>query len=118
MTQNHSGFDLHKFSGFEIHATQLQCRKAVVAGIWYNGWHKERKYMSKRMIDKIDYAVFCVNEFARSNSLSYRDAFDYLDKYQAIDYITDFYVENSQQPMSLMLQDMAECCRSRGGTLV
>ena len=21
MTQNHSGFDLHKFSGFEIHAT-------------------------------------------------------------------------------------------------
>ena len=45
-------------------------------------------------------------------------AFDYLDKYQAIDYITDFYVENSQQPMSLMLQDMAECCRSWGGTLV
>ena len=74
--------------------------------------------MSKSMIDKIDYTVFCVNEFARSNSLSYRDAFDYLDKYHAIDYIIDFYVENSQQPMSLMLQDMAECCRSRGGTLV
>ena len=36
--------------------------------------------MSKSMIDKIDYTVFCVNEFARSNSLSYRDAFDYLDK--------------------------------------
>jgi len=30
------------------------------------------------MIDKIDYTVFCVNEFARMNSLSYRDAFDYL----------------------------------------
>ena len=74
--------------------------------------------MSKSVIDKIDDTVYCVNEFARSNSLSYRDAFDYLDKYHAIDFITDFYVENSQQPMSLMLQDMAECCRSRGGTLV
>ena len=51
--------------------------------------------MSKSVIDKIDYTVYCVNEFARSNSLSYRDAFDYLDKYHAIDFITDFYVENS-----------------------
>ena len=74
--------------------------------------------MSKSLTDRIDYAVYCVNEFARYHSLSYRDAFDYLDRYQAIDYITDFYVENSQQPMGLMLQDMAECCRSRGGTLV
>ena len=74
--------------------------------------------MSKSMIDKIDYTVYCVNEFARANSLSYLDAFDYLDKYQVIDYITDFYVENSQQPMALMLQDMVECCRSRGGMLV
>ena len=57
--------------------------------------------MSKSLTDRIDYAVYCVNEFARSNSLSYRDAFDYLDRYQAIDYITDFYVENSQQPMRL-----------------
>ena len=77
-----------------------------------------KEYMSKNLIDKIDYAVSCVNEFARTNSLPYLTAFDYLDKYQAIDYITDFYVENSQQPMSLTLQDMAECCRSRGGTLV
>ena len=74
--------------------------------------------MSKSLSDKIDYVVYCVNEFARANSLSYLAAFDYLDKYQAIDYIADFYVENSQQPMSLTLQDMAECCRSRGGTLV
>ena len=51
--------------------------------------------MSNNVIDKIDYTVFCVNEFARLNSLSYHEAFDYLDKYQAIDYITDFYVENS-----------------------
>ena len=74
--------------------------------------------MSKNLLDKIDYTVFCVNEFARAHSLPYRVAFDYLDRYDAIDYITDFYVENSQQPMSLMLQDMAECCRSHGGTLV
>ena len=86
--------------------------------MWYNNGVKARNDMSKSMIDKIDYTVYCVNEFARSNSLSYRDAFDYLDKYQAIDYITDFYVENSQQPMSLILQDMAECCRARGGALV
>lgn len=67
--------------------------------------------------EKIDYAVFCVNEFARKNDLSYVAAFDYLDTYQALDYLTDFYVENSQQPLSLTLQDMAECCRSRGGSL-
>ena len=42
--------------------------------------------MSKNLIDKIDYTVFCVNEFARTHSVPYR-------------------------------QDMAGCCRSRGGTL-
>ena len=57
--------------------------------------------------------------FVVANRYFQEDAPDHnLDKFQAIDYITDFYVENSQQPMSLMLQDMAECCRSRGGTLV
>lgn len=74
--------------------------------------------MSKDARNQVDYAVYCVNEFARAHQLPYAQAFDYLDKYKAIDYIVDFYVENTQTPMSLMLEDMAECCRTRGGTLV
>jgi len=26
MVQNHSGFEIHKFSGFEIHATTMRVR--------------------------------------------------------------------------------------------
>ena len=74
--------------------------------------------MSKSIRDKVDYVVYCVNEFARAHSIPYSRAFDYLDKYQALDYIVNFYVENTQTPMRLMLEDMAECCRTRGGTLV
>ena len=74
--------------------------------------------MSKSIRDKVDYVVYCVNEFARAHSIPYSRAFDYLDKYQALDYIVNFYVENTQTPMSLMLEDMAERCRTRGGTLV
>ena len=36
MTQNHSGFDLHKFSGFEIHATKFAVLLALCGGKWYN----------------------------------------------------------------------------------
>ena len=67
--------------------------------------------MSKSVRDKVDYVVYCVNEFARAHSLPYSRAFDYLNKYQALDYIVNFYVENTQTPMRLMLEDMAECCR-------
>ena len=74
--------------------------------------------MSKEAVNQVDYAVYCVNEFARAHQLPYAQAFAYLDKYKAIDYIVDFYMENTQTPMSLMLEDMAECCRTRGGTLV
>lgn len=79
---------------------------------------QEVSVMSKSIRDKVDYVVYCVNEFARAHSIPYSRAFDYLDKYQALDYIVDFYVENTQTPMRLMLEDMAECCRARGGTLV
>ena len=74
--------------------------------------------MSKDKKDEIEYVTYCVNEFARVHRLPYAQAFDYLDKYQGIDYLTDFYIENSQQPLSLTLEDLAECCRVRGGTLV
>ena len=65
-----------------------------------------------------EYVVYCVNEFARNYKLPYVQAFNYLDKYEGIDFLTDFYVENSQMPMNLVLEDVAECCRSRGGVLV
>ncbi len=46
--------------------------------------------MLRNLVDKIDYTVFCVNEFARTHLLPYRVAFDYLDRCGAIDGITDF----------------------------
>ena len=76
------------------------------------------KRQTESVAGKIDYAVYCVHEFARTHSSPYRAAFDYLDKHGGIDYILDFYVENSQQPMRLMLQDLEECCRSHGGTAI
>ena len=79
---------------------------------------QEVSVMSKSIRDKVDYVVYCVNEFARAHSIPYSRAFDYLDKYQALDYIVDFFFFFTQTPMRLMLEDMAECCRARGGTLV
>ena len=70
---------------------------------------QEDSVMSKSFRVKVDYVVFCVNEFARALSITYSSAFDYLDKYQALVYFVNFYVENTQSPMRLMLEVMAEC---------
>jgi len=74
--------------------------------------------MSNKLRDKIDFTVFCVNAFARNSSLPYGQSFDYLRKYGALDLVVDFYDVNSTMPLALMIEDMRECCRLRGGTLV
>ncbi len=74
--------------------------------------------MTDKKRDEIDYAVFCVNEFARSNGLPYSQSFDYLNRYGAIDFLVDFYEPNSTLPLGLLMEDMRDCCRARGGTLV
>jgi hypothetical protein len=74
--------------------------------------------MTDKKRDEIGYAVFCVNEFARSNGLPYSQSFDYLNRYGAIDFLVDFYEPNSTLPLGLLMEDMRDCCRVRGGTLV
>ncbi|MGL5086989.1 MAG: DUF3791 domain-containing protein [Clostridium sp.] len=47
--------------------------------------------MSNEEQKMIDYLVVCVNEFADRVGLSYRDSFNYLNKYNAIKFIKENY---------------------------
>ena len=64
---------------------------------------------------QINYAVACVNEFARKYSLSARNAFDYLFKYKAIEFLKENYeiehtlsFEDAVEDMFLICQKIAE----------
>lgn len=74
--------------------------------------------MSDNRRDEVDYAVYCINSFARRNGLPYGQTLDYLSRYGGLDFLVDFYDVNSTIPLDLTLEDMRECCRRHGGALV
>ena len=71
--------------------------------------------MSREIIDKIEFAVACVNEFAKKYGMTNADALRYLDLHKGVDYIVDGYEMVRCQPMNLILEDIFSVCRRNGG---
>ena len=47
--------------------------------------------MNGKTMDMIDYAVLCVNEFAKAHGLAYQDSFGYLYKNKGLEFLMDFF---------------------------
>lgn len=67
---------------------------------------------------KINYTVVCVNEFAHAHNLTVKEAFQFLFKYKAIEFLKENYDIEHTLSLEDALSDMLMICKKNGGMLV
>lgn len=65
----------------------------------------------------INYTVACVNEFARENNISVKEAFQYLFSYDGIEFIKENYDIEHTLSFETVVEDLSVLCRRNGGNL-
>ncbi len=71
--------------------------------------------MSESMKKQVNYSVACVNEFARANGMSPKEAFMYLYDYKGIAFLEEFYDVEHTLSMADAIEDLIIICRNNGG---
>jgi hypothetical protein len=74
--------------------------------------------MPQEIQNKAEYIVMFVSEFARRFNLTAKQAYCYLNRYKAIDFLDEQYNIAHTQSFEDMVQNMAGYCQRHGGTLV
>lgn len=72
---------------------------------------------SMKAKSRIEYFVACVTEFAKTFGLDYRGSFDYLDKYQGLEFLSKCYEAEHTVSFLDVVQDLQTVCRRNGGRL-
>lgn len=67
---------------------------------------------------KINYTVACVAEFAHNHGLTPKDAFRFLFRYRAIEFLKENYDIEHTLPLDTALDDMLLICKKNGGELI
>lgn len=67
--------------------------------------------------DKVEYIIALISEFAKAHSLTTNQAYRYLDRYQAIDFIDKHYGIAHTQSFEDVISDITAYCRRFGGTI-
>lgn len=73
--------------------------------------------MDTTLRNKIEYIVVCISEFANRHALTFRQAFNYLDFYQGINFLDKCYEAEHQFSIEDAIDDLSEYCRRHGGAL-
>lgn len=73
--------------------------------------------MSKGLIDKIDYIIALITEFAHAHNLSTQQAYLYLKKYKGMDFIDQFYDVEHTFSFENSVEDLTAYCHRMGGEL-
>ena len=74
--------------------------------------------MSREEQKIIDYMVVCINEFADTFNLNYKEAFNYLKKYDAIKFLRDNYEIEHTLSIEDAVEDLYQVTLNHGGTLI
>ena len=67
--------------------------------------------------DKIEYTVALVSDFAKKHSLSTTQAFNYLDRFNVIDFINQHYNIAHTLAFTEIVDDLSLYCKNHGGNL-
>ncbi len=73
--------------------------------------------MSYSNSDKIEWTLIFASEFGRRFGLTLKQAFNYLSRYQGIDFIDRHYDYVHTQSFASMIDDIGEYCHRKGGAL-
>ena len=76
-----------------------------------------KRYDSPEQYAKAEYIVIFISEFARRFGLSALQAYRYLNRYKAIDFLDEQYNIAHTQSFEDMVQNMAGYCQRHGGAL-
>ena len=74
--------------------------------------------MAYNIHDKLEWTVIFVSEFGRRFGLTLKQAFNYLSRFNGIAFIDSHYDYVHTQSFTSMVDDIAEYCHRKGGTLV
>lgn len=73
--------------------------------------------MDTELKNKAEYIVALISEFARTHCLTDAQAFRYLDRFHAIDFITRHYGVTHTQRFEDVVSDLTTYCRRQGGAI-
>ncbi|MBQ8888773.1 MAG: DUF3791 domain-containing protein [Bacteroidaceae bacterium] len=74
--------------------------------------------MEYDMNEKMEWTTIFILEFGRKYGLSMKQAFGYLSRFKAIDFIDRHYDYVHTQSFTSVIDDMTDYCRRKGGELV
>ena len=73
--------------------------------------------MEYNIKDKIEWTVIFVKEFGKRHGLSLKQAFNYLQRYNCINFVDRHYDYLHTQSFTSVVNDMTEYCHKTGGGL-
>ena len=73
--------------------------------------------MSKETIDKLNYIIALITEFAQTHQLSVQQAYLYLRDYKGLDFMDEFYDVEHTQSFKNSVEDLTFYCQRMGGML-
>jgi hypothetical protein len=73
--------------------------------------------MSKNTLDKINYFVALITEFATAHQISTSQAYEYLQRYKGLDFVDRFYDVEHTFSFDNTVEDLTAYCKRMGGTL-
>lgn len=65
-----------------------------------------------------DYAVVCVNAFAKNKQLKLKEAYLYLYNHKGIEFLKEFYNVEHTLSLSDAIDDLTLVCRNNGGGIL
>jgi len=73
--------------------------------------------MKKTTIDKINYIIAVITEFADAHKIGTQQSYKYLQENKGIDFIDEFYDVEHTLSFDNVIEDLTVYCHRKGGSL-
>ena len=73
--------------------------------------------MDKKVVDKVNYMIAVISDFAAMHSLSNAQSYRYLNRYKGLEFIDKHYEVEHTLPFEDVITDLTAYCRRKGGAL-
>lgn len=73
--------------------------------------------MDKKLVDKVNYMIAVISDFAAMHSLSNAQSYRCLNRYKGLDFIDKHYEVEHTLPFEDVIGDLTAYCQRKGGAL-
>ena len=73
--------------------------------------------MEKKFVDKVNYMIAVISDFAAMHSLSNTQSYRYLNRYKGLEFIDKYYEVEHTLPFEDVIADLTAYCKRKGGAL-